>query len=168
MSCSLICNGFRAPSTARVSCAASDLQCTGRNHPRRINLAMLRGILGSGLHLTPAQRVSYSFLPATHDVWTAADLWARWGRNAGRFPRLVHGARDCASGGYRCSRLSTKSQHRSVIALGGLRHSWRRRAKTGLVRRPPAERLIWPPPVVPVEEFSETALLLKPLAAGRR
>jgi hypothetical protein len=120
----------------------------------------MRSILGSGLHLTPAQRASYSFLPATHDVWTAADRWARWGRNAGRFPRLVHGGPAIArSGGYRRSRLSTKPQHRSVVALGGLRHSWRRRAETGLVRRPPAERLIWPPPVVPIEEFSETALL---------
>jgi hypothetical protein len=168
MSCSLICNGFRTP--ARHGFPAPPAICNALGESTRgasagrCRGASLEAVFTSRLLNEPAN----SFLPATHDGWTAADLWvARWGRNAGRFPRLVHGGPAIArSGGYRCSRLSTKSQHRSVIALGGLRHSWRRRAETGLVRRPPAERLIWPPPVVPVEEFSETALLLKPLAAG--
>jgi len=38
----LACNSLRAVSSARVSCAASDLQCTGLNQPRRISCAIPR------------------------------------------------------------------------------------------------------------------------------
>ncbi len=39
---SLVSRSFRAVRTARTSCAASDLQCTGRNQPSRISWAMPR------------------------------------------------------------------------------------------------------------------------------
>jgi hypothetical protein len=41
-SCRLVCKSFLAVSSARVSCAANDLQCTGLNQPRRINWAIPR------------------------------------------------------------------------------------------------------------------------------
>src|SRR5271165_4024722 len=52
------------------------------------------------------------------------------------------------------------------MALRRLCRSWFDRAEIGLVRCLPAERLMRTPPIVPVEEFNETALLLKPV--GRR
>jgi hypothetical protein len=40
MSCSFACTSLRAVSSARTSCAGSDLQCTLRNQPSRISWAM--------------------------------------------------------------------------------------------------------------------------------
>ena len=42
-----VCTSLRAVSSARVSCAGSDLQCTGRNQPSRISCAMPRASLRS-------------------------------------------------------------------------------------------------------------------------
>ena len=47
MSRSLDCSSLRAVGTARVARAVTDLQCTGRNQPSRINCAILRASLRS-------------------------------------------------------------------------------------------------------------------------
>ena len=41
------CTSLRAVNNARISCAAIDLQCTGRNQPSRISCAIPRASLRS-------------------------------------------------------------------------------------------------------------------------
>src|SRR5580700_4947150 len=91
MSCSLICNGFRAP--ARHGFPAPPAICNALGETTRgasagrCRGASLETVFTSRLLNEPAN----SFLPATHDVWTAADLWARWGETQGVFPGLSMG-----------------------------------------------------------------------------
>src|SRR3989442_7659561 len=88
------------------------------------------------------------------------------GGNAERFPGLSMGTALAGSGGDRRSRLSTNSQRLRAIALRGLCGGWLEPAEIGLVRCSPPERLMRTPPIIPVEELGEAALLFD--AVGRR
>jgi hypothetical protein len=48
-----------AVSSARVSCAGTDLQCTERNHPSRISCAIPRASFRSAFHRHRLERVEY-------------------------------------------------------------------------------------------------------------
>ena len=96
-------------------------------------------------------------------MWTAADLWARWGKRRAFSPACPWETALARSGGYRRSRLSTNSQRPSAIGLRRLCNGRCGSVEVGFVRCLPPERLVRAASVVPVEEFDQAALLLKPI-----
>src|ERR1700724_130305 len=70
------------------------------------------------------------------------------------------------SGGDRRSRLSTNSQHLLGMVSRGLCRCSPGFAEISLIRCSPAERLMRPPQIIPVEELGQAALLFDAVGRG--